>query len=299
MPLCNLQDQRRSGEPVKVDGSTLLSMAKQKKPKYIKPMPIIKNASTTTVANSFSMLASLDEEEEMKESEEVVPPPPTPAPTSTPTKTRKTRRPKMAKTMCGSGFGRGGAQGCAGGCDCAGDDGEEVKREEKIREMRNGSGAGSVGFCGMLMSEDEVLNSTEYGWTKIEAVMDSGAADSVAPPDVAQWVPVTESPGSRRGQTYLSASGERLKNLGERRVEVVTNENRNMLAKFQVAEVTRPLFSVGKICDQGSQVIFKADGGYIIDQAGRTTSFRRENGIYVLDFYAQEGRSSRGFPRPS
>ena len=79
-------------------------MAKQKKPKYIKPMPIIKNASTTTVANSFSMLASLDEEEEMKESEEVVPPPPTPAPTSTPTKTRKTRRPKMAENGAAVGL---------------------------------------------------------------------------------------------------------------------------------------------------------------------------------------------------
>lgn len=161
------------------------------------------------------------------------------------------------------------------------------------------SAARDVSFCGMLMSEDEVLHTDDGGWTKIEAVMDSGAADSVAPPEIAQWVPVTESAGSRRGQTYLSASGERLKNLGERQFEVVTNENRNMLAKFQVAEVTRPLFSVAKICDQGSQVVFEANGGYILDKYGRTTSFKRENGIYVLDFYAQEGVRTSGFARQS
>ena len=41
---------------------------------------------------------------------------------------------------------------------------------------------------------------------KIEAVMNSGAAKSGAPADMARWVPISESAGSRRGQTYMSAS---------------------------------------------------------------------------------------------
>ena len=48
---------------------------------------------------------------------------------------------------------------------------------------------------------------------KIEAVMDSGAAESVAPADMAPWVPISESAGSRRGQTYMSACGEKFHNL--------------------------------------------------------------------------------------
>ena len=56
----------------------------------------------------------------------------------------------------------------------------------------------------------------ERQWVKIESVMDSGAAESVARPDLAPWIAAEESEGSRRGQTYVSASGDRLPNLGEK-----------------------------------------------------------------------------------
>ena len=49
---------------------------------------------------------------------------------------------------------------------------------------------------------------------KIDAVMDSGAAESIALADIAPWVPISESMGSKRGQTYMSACGEKLLNLG-------------------------------------------------------------------------------------
>ena len=54
--------------------------------------------------------------------------------------------------------------------------------------------------------------------------MDSGAAESVAPPSVAPRVKIEESDGSRRGQTYLSASGDRLPNLGEKKLDVTTSD---------------------------------------------------------------------------
>ena len=40
-------------------------------------------------------------------------------------------------------------------------------------------------------------------WKKIEVVMDSGAAESVGPPDMAPWLPIKESPGSRAGWKYI------------------------------------------------------------------------------------------------
>ena len=59
---------------------------------------------------------------------------------------------------------------------------------------------------------DEMLNSSapwqerERGWLCITLVVDSGAADSVAPSSMAPSVRFRESPGSRQGQNYLSAS---------------------------------------------------------------------------------------------
>ena len=54
-------------------------------------------------------------------------------------------------------------------------------------------------------------NLCEPEWVTIEVVMDSGAAESVGPSGIAPWVKTKESPGSREGREYLSASGDVLK----------------------------------------------------------------------------------------
>ena len=52
-------------------------------------------------------------------------------------------------------------------------------------------------------------------WVRIRTVVDAGAADSVAPPTLAPQVEIRESPGSKRGQCYVSASAGRMPNMGE------------------------------------------------------------------------------------
>ena len=71
-----------------------------------------------------------------------------------------------------------------------------------------------------LFEVDNSICHLNDQWTKIEAVMDSGAAEWVAFADVAPWVPISESACSRRGQTYMSARGENLRNLGEKQMTV-------------------------------------------------------------------------------
>ena len=162
-------------------------------------------------------------------------------------------------------------------------------------------------LCSLFDSELDLGNlQSEQPWVKVESVMDSGAAESVAPPDLAPWVEVQESEGSRRGQTYVSASGDRLPNLGEKRLQVTTEEGNKALATYQVADVTRPLCSISKVCDRGNTVTFTASGGYISGKNGERTSFRRQNNVYVLDMYlrnpggaASERMASSGFSRPS
>ena len=52
---------------------------------------------------------------------------------------------------------------------------------------------------------------------------------------------------------------------------------------FQVCQINRPLWSVGKICDAGCKVVFNSTGADVIHaESGKTCcSFQRRNGLYV------------------
>ena len=104
--------------------------------------------------------------------------------------------------------------------DANGVSNEEKKKQDEKKAMHD-----SKGYVGGMFEVENGLNNIQAPeWITIEVVMDSGAAESVAPADMAPWVPIKESEGSRAGKQYLSASGEMLKNLGEKKVEVYTNE---------------------------------------------------------------------------
>jgi hypothetical protein len=159
---------------------------------------------------------------------------------------------------------------------------------EGVKEHFKDVGFVDVGalFCPEV---EEVNHVKEVKWTKLEAVVDSGAAESVAPSSMAPWLPTVPSEGSRRGQCYLSASGAKLENKGEKRFDMVTAEGNWAEATFQVAEVTRPLCSVTKICDRGNRVVFEAEGGYIENYAtGVKTRFSRQNNVYVMEMFVEE-----------
>jgi hypothetical protein len=159
---------------------------------------------------------------------------------------------------------------------------------EGVKEHFREVGFVEVGalFCPEV---EEVNHVKEVKWAKLEAVVDSGAAESVAPSSMAPWLPTKPSEGSRRGQCYLSASGAKLENKGEKRFDMVTAEGNWAEATFQVAEVTRPLCSVTKICDRGNRVVFEAEGGYIQNYAtGVKTKFSRQNNVYVMEMFVEE-----------
>ena len=114
--------------------------------------------------------------------------------------------------------------------------------------------------------------------------MDCGTAESVAPPSMAPGVPIEESPGSRKGQHYVSASKERLPNMGQQQMRVVTIEGRNSKVMYQVAEVGRPLTAVRAACDAGNIVVYGPRGCFIHNvHTEERTRFERHGGIYELD----------------
>ena len=142
-----------------------------------------------------------------------------------------------------------------------------------------------------LFSPDTEINHLKQGprWVKLETVVDSGDAESVVPVQMAPWVPRQESEGSKRGQTYLSASGEKLPNMGEKKFDMVTSEGNWAQATYQVAEVTKPLCSVSKMCDKGNRVVFELGGGYVKHiKSGTRTRFTRQNNVYVMEMCVQD-----------
>ena len=135
----------------------------------------------------------------------------------------------------------------------------------------------------------------EGGWTRVRVIPDSGAIESVAPPDMAPQFAVRPSAGSQRGQQYVTASGDEIPNEGEQVVPAMSRDGNMLPHRWQIADVTRPLQSVGELCDQGNRVTFGRGGGVIQNLAiGETSSLSRENGTYILDLWIPP---AAGFPR--
>ena len=139
-------------------------------------------------------------------------------------------------------------------------------------------------------------------WIRIRTVMDSGAADNVGPPSMAPMVPTVDSPGSLRGQAYIAAGHERIPNLGQQTLNVMTNEGQKATTVYQIAEVTRPLTAVGATCDKGNFVVYGPGGGCIYNlTTGNQTNFSRRGGIYELDLWMKTNNGDdreqpQGFP---
>ena len=150
-------------------------------------------------------------------------------------------------------------------------------RREERREMfvllgDHGTDAGDI----------NMVDETEK-WEDFAAIMDSGAVDSVTPLATAVSVPLRESKGSKAGQQYFTANGARIANQGEKLISAFTNEMEPVRMLYQVADVTKPLCSVGRVCDPNNLVCFSSEGGFVYDRAtGHKTPFQRESGVYML-----------------
>jgi hypothetical protein len=128
--------------------------------------------------------------------------------------------------------------------------------------------------------------SEASGWREVDVVLDSGAADSVCPKEMAPRFPIVDSDASRAGVYYTAANGGKLYNLGQTHVPISMSNGSRTMATFQVADVSRPLMSVSKVCEMGNRVVFGAGGGYIMNiQTGATTRFETKDGIYVFKMW--------------
>ena len=138
----------------------------------------------------------------------------------------------------------------------------------------------------------------------VEAVIDSGAEESVAPPGLFPGR-VVPSAMSRAGGKYRAANDARIPNLGQLRVSFATREGHRCGLPFQIAAVERPLIAVSQLAAAGNTVTLLKDHGTVRhDATGRELRLQRKGGVYTLLMHlpAAQGAEQRttpaGFTRP-
>ena len=79
------------------------------------------------------------------------------------------------------------------------------------------------------------------------------------PQDLLGDHPVMPGEASKRGVKYLAANGDRVLKLGELKLQMVTKEQFTSNMTFQVADVNKPILSVGELTKKGNEVKFDTD----------------------------------------
>ena len=123
----------------------------------------------------------------------------------------------------------------------------------------------------------------EYPEVEFEVALDSGSVVHVcANADTLGYL-LEESAGSRRGQKFVMGDGGQLGNLGQKVLKLGSKECPDITSTFQIANVTRPLMSVGKICDEGLTVEFAKTRAVVLDANKKIVCIfeRQPGGLYV------------------
>ena len=141
------------------------------------------------------------------------------------------------------------------------------------------------------------------GYTRVRVIPDTGAKRSCAPRSMAPEYQIMPSEASRKGVQFVSASGNTIKNEGEQRLPMVSEEGVWSNHLWQIADVTRPLLSIGEVADEGNIMGFGPKGGFILNlETNAIRWFPRTGGTYELDMYLpppEEAAKMTGFTRPA
>ena len=132
----------------------------------------------------------------------------------------------------------------------------------------------------------ELLNVNVPRTMKI--ALDSGAGDHVAGPDQVGHHSIRASRGSQRDAHFIAANGERIRNQGESQLHMLEHGGKTAKSVFQVADVTRALYSVSKICDDGCWAHVTATEAIVTKDGKVVTKFGREGGVYCVEMQIKD-----------
>ena len=181
-------------------------------------------------------------------------------------------------------------EGCGGNCNC-----EFTKVDNKrAKEVRIRENAYKVKYIpGEVLT---VGNADESEWMEIDAIVDSGAIDTIAPRDMVRGHKIRQTEISKRNGKYASADGGIIQNIGECDLEGISQDGTNVKLVTQVGDkLTNMLIAVRRMVESGNMVIFganmktirklaacdKIEPNVIVGKNGKRTEVLDENGMYV------------------
>ena len=190
-----------------------------------------------------------------------------------------------------------------------GHDGFEPKTKVSWNQQRRARKKYECGLCIMTRAdmakgeEDKSVNALGKktpGAVLVEAVVDSGAVDSVTPPKIFH-APVKPSEMSKSGTKYEGPDKSKIPNLGETDAVFAVDEGHSCGLRMQVADIARPLIAASHLADGGNIVQLGKKGGTIIhEKTGRKIAVQRRGGIYLLRMWISPPKDEAAasvFPR--
>ena len=162
-----------------------------------------------------------------------------------------------------------------------------------LQEIGLGDLLSPVNLVTVKETTEVLVNEEAWRDIEFEVALDSGSVVHVCSIDDCPGYRVAESPGSRRGQDFLMGDGGTIPNLGQSQLNL-SDGGKDIESVFQIAVVTRPLMSVGCICDEGHSITFNAVMAVVHGKDGaELCRFQRNgSGLYVAKLKL---RSPAGF----
>ena len=125
----------------------------------------------------------------------------------------------------------------------------------------------------------------------IEAAVDSGAVDSVAPPGLFEGL-LKPSPMSKSGRKHRGPDGSRIPNLGQQAVVFRSDEGHQCGMTWQIADVERPLIAVSHLSMANNRVVLERDGGEIVHKVtAHKIKVLRKGGVYVVRMWVPQRKT--------
>ena len=189
---------------------------------------------------------------------------------------------------------------CGEECNC-GFQKKETKWEKKnrLREeaFKKSNKPGEVLSVGKMGKSD---------WIEIDAIVDSGAVDTIAPKSMVDGLNIRQTEISKRNGKYASADGGVIQNLGECDMEGIAEDGTRMKLVTQVGDkIMNMLISVRRMVESGNMVVFganhqairklaacsKIEKNMIVGKGGQRTEIKDEDGMYVYKMRIKKGKN--------
>ena len=104
-----------------------------------------------------------------------------------------------------------------------------------------------------------VKNGHDDHYEIINVTVDSGAYNTVGPPQVGTYFKIANTEASKTGRHYRAANGTAIRNYGQRVVRGTNEVGMPVSLPIQVADVNKVLGSVREMVKAGNKVVFDED----------------------------------------